>query len=329
MCLSPATDGAALTMLDLAGWRVRLACRPAEFAAETATHYAPFAAAGDASPHLTIEVTLVGNAAASAPEAAQPAWNGTVWLLDASGFSGRIDLAQARAALTLDSATPQVHLEYFLRVLLALLAQHEDGLLIHAAGLLMPATGQVYLFIGCSGSGKSTVVRLSSGKGIALNDDLILVRPEGGDWMAYGTPFWNAETGDRAGQTARGLVAGVYVLIQDGAVYLEPCSPALATAELAINCPVANGDPTLASNLLARCRTLAETVPVRRLHFRKDPDFWQFLQPVAAEVGDEHATRNTQHATRNTQHATRNTQHATRSHNACNSMMSRRTPQEL
>jgi hypothetical protein len=302
-------------MLDLAGWRVRLACRPAEFAAETAARYAAFAAAGDVSPHLMVEVTLVGDAAAAAPEAAQLTQNGTVWLLDASGFSGRIDFVQTRAALTLDSATPQTHLEYFLRVLLALLAQREGGLLMHAAGLLMPTTGQVYLFVGRSGSGKSTVVQLSAGKGVALNDDLILVRPQNGSWMAYGTPFWNVETGDRTGQTACGPVAGVYVLIQDQALDLEPCSSALATAELAINCPVVNGDPTLASDLLARCRTLAETAPVRRLHFRKDPDFWQLLQPVAAEVGDEHATRNTQHATR--------------SHHACNSTMSQRTPQAL
>jgi hypothetical protein len=264
-------------LLALAGWRVRLACRPAGFAAETAARYASFAVADDAAPHLTVEATLVGSTAAPASEAAAPRLDGSIWLLDAAGFSGTINYAHAQANLTLDSATPQVHLEYFLRVLIALLAQREDGLLIHAAGLRMPATGQVNLFIGCSGSGKSTVARLSAGQAVTLNDDLVLVRPATGGWNAYGTPFWNAETGDRVGQTAHGPIAGVYVLIQDRAIYLEPCSLAVATAELAVNCPVVNGDPVLTPGLLARCRSLAAAVPVQRLHFRKDPDFWQLL----------------------------------------------------
>ena len=107
-----------------------------------------------------------------------------------------------------------------------------------------------------------------------LNDDLVLLRPEGAGWTAYGTPFWNAETLARDGQNAHGPLAGVYKLVQDRQVYLEPLSPAAAAAELVANCPVVNGIPELLPGLLASCRALAGAIPVQRLHFRKDPDFW-------------------------------------------------------
>ena len=168
------------------------------------------------------------------------------------------------------------HLDYFLRALYALLADQDGGLLIHAAGLQNPADGRVYLFTGQSGSGKSTVVALSPWA-TALNDDLILLRPQEAHWTAYGTPFWNSETVQRAGQTCRGPVAGVYPLIQDSQVYLEALSPGRATAALAANCPILNADVGRLPALLQRCLAVAAAAPVQRLHFRKAPGFWDLL----------------------------------------------------
>jgi hypothetical protein len=273
--------GATLTTLEIAGWRVRLECHPAELGASVAARYAPFVALADAAPDLTVFVNLAGDALAAGLAEAKLKQDGKVWLLDAPGFSGTIDLVRAQAALSLDSVTPWVQIEHFLRVLYALLAERDGGLMFHAAGLLAPDTGQVYLFIGCSGSGKSTVVRLLSRQLITLNDDLILVRPERQGWLAYGTPFWNTEITERVGQTAHGPVARVCVLVKDVAVHLEPLSSALATAELMANCPVVNGEPTLLPDLLVRCRNLAAVVPVQRLHFRKDPGFWDLLSFTA------------------------------------------------
>jgi hypothetical protein len=195
--------------------------------------------------------------------------------LEAPGFSASVDLAQGAGELALASAIPLADLEHFLRVTVALLAFRKGGLLIHAAGL--HSDGKVHLFIGQSGSGKSTVVALSP-QALALNDDLIVLRRAGEAWVACGTPFWNMEAEHREGQTACGPLAGIYKLAQDSEVYLEDLSPAAATAELVANCPVLNGSPAHLAALLLRCRQLAGEVPVRRLHFLKTGSFWPLLE---------------------------------------------------
>jgi len=262
-----------LTIINLAGWRVRLKCRPAALDAAVAARYAAFAASAGLVA-LEAQVTLEG------AQRVEPGPEITVgrfrneYLFDAPGFSGTINFEDRKAGLALSSAAPLEDVEYFLRIVYALLADREGGLLIHAAGL--SAGGGVHLFAGQSGSGKSTVVALSP-HATALGDDLILLRPDPDGWTAHGTPFWNAETLQRAGQTASGSLVGIYKLIQDRTVYVEPLSPAAAAAELVANCPVVNGLPDRLPGLLARCRALAQAAPVARLHFRKDPDFWGVL----------------------------------------------------
>jgi hypothetical protein len=136
----------------------------------------------------------------------------------------------------------------------------------------------VHLFIGQSGSGKSTAASLSRGRGVVMNDDLIVLRPEKDCWIAHGTPFWNFETIDRDGQTSSAPVAGIYTLIKDPDVFLEPMSAAAAVAALIGSCPVVNGDPGRTFELMARCRQIVRAVPVQQLHFRKAPSFWDVLE---------------------------------------------------
>ncbi len=261
--------------LDLAGWRIRLACRPAALETRVAGAYAPFLAPADGAPDAHVDLAWVGDAPRPLPAAdLLPAADGDAWRLDAAGMAARIGRDARAATVTFDAAAPAAALEYFLRVLVALLADREGGLLLHAAALRV--AGRVHLFTGPSGSGKSTVAALSPAA-VTLNDDLVLLRRTGGRWIAHGTPFWNAETLDRGGQTASGPVAGIYRLVQDRDVYLEPLSRAAATAELAANCPVVNGDPAALPGLMVRCRDLAGAVPVARLHFSRDPGFWELI----------------------------------------------------
>ena len=201
---------------------------------------------------------------------------GDVCLFDVPGAYGRIDLSSWQADLRLRRENSGNLLEHFLKSLFAYLAFHRGGLLFHAAGILVD--GKVFLFTGEGGSGKSTVVSLSP-DGLALNDDLVVLRPDGQGWRAYGTPFWNVQTTRRSsGQTADGVVAGIYRLAQDQQDYLEPIPNAVAISELMANCPVVNVDPVELPTLVSRCRELAEAVKVQRLHFRKSADFWPLLQ---------------------------------------------------
>lgn len=270
-----------MTTLNIAGWRIRLICAPTTLAQAAASRYAAFLGADDGLPDLTVEVraeprgTVQRAGFASLLDTRLRA-QGSDYVLDASEICGRIAPLERQASLQFFSADPLGELEYFLRITCALLAFHEGGLLVHGAALLLD--GVVSLFIGQSGSGKSTVVALSA-DATALGDDMVVLRPGAGEWTVHGTPFWNALTTARDGQTRSGRLTGIYKLIQDRDVYLEPMRDAAAAAELVANCPVVNGDPAAVTGLLARCRQLVQAAPVQKLHFRKDPSFWAVIRP--------------------------------------------------
>lgn len=259
-------------------------CEPEAVAEAVRAQYVAFLAHAAAPADLTVHIALTPGASASALLDARLRPEGEDFLLDVPGGCGRISLASRNATLTASGAAPLTEVEYFLRITVALLAYHRGGLLVHAAGLLVE--GQAHLFIGQSGSGKTTVVSLS-GHAVALSDDLVLLRPGPQGWTAHGTPFWNSETVARQGQTASGPLAGIYKLIQDRSVYLAPMSPVVGAAELFASCPVVNGPPTLTAGVLGRCRALVGDVPVQGLHFRKDDSFWAVVRsqpPPGVEI---------------------------------------------
>lgn len=277
--------------LNLAGWHIRIVCAPTELAAQAAARYAAFVVAPASVADLTVEVRPAEVAQSPAVVSAQTAVEPGLgllrapirveqgdYLLDAPGIRGRIAMGDRQAQLYYCGVPSLGQVEYFLRIACALLAYHAGGLLVHAAGLQVG--GGVYLFIGQSGSGKSTVVALSPGAA-ALGDDLILLRPAPGGWQAYGTPFWNLDArymDMRCGEAVHGPLAGIYKLVQDPDVHLEALSLPVAIAELVANCPVVNGMAAALPELVSRCHVLARAVPPAALHFRKDPGFWQLIR---------------------------------------------------
>ena len=122
-------------------------------------------------------------------------------LLDMPGGCGKIFFGAWKVVLGLERQYFWHNLEFALKALLAYVAFRHGGLLFHGAGVLL--NGGAYLFTGESGSGKSTVVALSPDK-VALNDDLVVLRPYGAGWWAYGTPFWNAAATQRDGRHPKG-----------------------------------------------------------------------------------------------------------------------------
>jgi hypothetical protein len=66
-------------------------------------------------------------------------------------------------------------------------------------------------------------------------------------------------------------------LVQDQKVYLEPLSPAQGMAEMITSVPLINADPSRTHELVTRCQSLMVSVPVYRLHFRKDNSFWNAI----------------------------------------------------
>jgi hypothetical protein len=271
--------------LCIGAWQFNIECTPAEMNDAVARRYAPFVVAPRAECHLVVEAEFLP--AASIDTRQQGLLNARVvpfaddYLLDEPEINGTISLIRQRASLRLSSSEPLRDLEYFLRIVVALFAYEQGGLLIHGAAL---AVGDwAHVFIGRSGSGKSTVVALSP-HAAALGDDLVLLRQDAGGWVVHGTPFWNWQAGDRSGQTLHARLRGIYKLVQSDQVRLSPLSAGAATAELMVNCPIVNGVEALIPGLVTVCRQLALATPVQSLHFRKDATFWRLLEREKATV---------------------------------------------
>ena len=190
-------------------------------------------------------------------------------------YAGWLDLAARRARLNVIAPHPFEPIDYFVRAALALLAFEAGGLLFHAAGLARRGNG--YAFFGYSGSGKTTVARVSSDAQV-LNDDLVVFLPDADRWLMFATPFSNPTQVMPAGPQSAPLAA-LYRLVQDRRVFVEPIEPAAAIAEVIASSPVVSADPDRAVTLLARAAQIVGTVYVQRLHFLPEPSFWAVIQP--------------------------------------------------
>jgi hypothetical protein len=220
-------------------------------------------------------VRLLQDPALPVPEGplfeARPHFVGRQCQLKVPGFDGQITFdAEKTARLRAHPAAEPGDLAYFIRTVFALQAFEQQALLFHAAGVVH--NGAAYAFFGHSGSGKTTAARLSQGKPV-LNDDLLLLRPDGVGWEVWATPFGRRRVPEIRSAPLRALLR----LVQAPEERLEPMPRGMALGELVANSPVINADPTRSTALLTRWEGILKTVPVNLLHFRKSAAFWEVI----------------------------------------------------
>ncbi len=189
--------------------------------------------------------------------------------LEAPGYKVCIDAKSKCGEMLAHPEAKPADVGYFLRVAFAMHAFTQGAMLFHAACVVHHDKG--YLLFGLSGSGKTTAARLSAPDPV-LNDDLLLLWPSAEGWLVYSTPF-----GKSRGTRRVVPVQAALRLVQDTDVYLEPLSPGRVLSELVANSPIISGDRTQLPALMARWTQFIDQVPVRALHFRKDPTFWEVI----------------------------------------------------
>jgi hypothetical protein len=229
----------------------------------------------DQTPDLTLDVTLSGRERVSPLMDTGTEFRDGMLHFNAPGYKGRIQVPGDTGKLRLSSAYPVEDIDYALRVAYALLAFQAGGVMLHAAGI--DRDGVAFLFTGGhSGSGKTTVARLSA-RAIVLNDDLVILLPERSGWQVHGTPFWNPTQFEPRARSAP--LGGNFRLVQADHVEIESMSSGLAIAELVANVPVIPQDPVRSAVLLRRLGDINRAVPLKKLHFTLDDSFWDLIDP--------------------------------------------------
>lgn len=188
---------------------------------------------------------------------------GQVWFCDADGWGFQSSLMN------------------FLRVVYSTLALKKGGFLLHSAAVVRK--GKAYLLFGPSGSGKTTASSLSiqdDASSRVLSDDLILILPgdePGAGPVAVSSPFrgWFAELPEAQESFP---VAGFYRLVQDQRVFLEPLSAARGISEVIGSLPFVTDRAEYGESILTAVSQALAGAPAYRLHFLKDPSFWEVLE---------------------------------------------------
>lgn len=141
------------------------------------------------------------------------------------------------------------------------------GVLVHACGVSYRGRG--ILFLGTSGSGKSTTAGLWRGReGVTiLSDDRVVVRGDGDGFRIFGTP-WHGDAGCESPESAP--LDAVFILEQAPRNRIQEMTPSSAVAQMMVRAFPAMWDHEGLEFAVRFLTRLAERVPVRRLHFLSD-----------------------------------------------------------
>jgi hypothetical protein len=150
------------------------------------------------------------------------------------------------------------------------------GLLLHSTAVLK--NGKIFLFLGTSGGGKSTVAAISKDHKV-IGDDVVAVRKIRSAFYAFSTP-WRQSGAVITDRRIKGKVHALYFLNKSKRIRFEPLAQERALAAmLARQIHFLNHTemPLIEKAFFTACE-LARAVPAYRMEFKKDEDFWPSLE---------------------------------------------------
>jgi hypothetical protein len=157
-----------------------------------------------------------------------------------------------------------------LRVVYTLLLTDFDGFMLHSSGLI--AEDRSYLFVGRSGAGKSTILRLltKSTQVSPLSDELVIVRKDSA-YNAYSTPFWGElSPGNAANKSAK--IDKTFFLVKSEIDKISRISRSESIKLLLPNVLFFSNNPSYVNRLIETVAKFCNTVGFRKLWFSKSID---------------------------------------------------------
>ena len=166
-------------------------------------------------------------------------------------------------------------------VFTSLVMVNSGRLMVHGAGIKKSKGRGGYLFLGISGTGKSTVASLSSGD-MVLSDDATVIEVARGGCHIHATPFRQVESEKSSPQRLyleREKLDKLIFIHQSATTTIQPREQRNAFTELLkehLHCFEVMGEP-LKRRAFYLCRDVCEMNPSHDLFFRKDPGFWELV----------------------------------------------------
>ncbi|MCX7829547.1 MAG: hypothetical protein N2445_00600 [Acidobacteria bacterium] len=164
-------------------------------------------------------------------------------------------------------------IENYLMRVFNIMAIEAGGFFIHACGVVKDQ--KAYLFYGPSGSGKSAVASLSPDLGV-LSDDMILIIPKEGDYLASSTPFWGSMS--RALRT-KGIfsIKGCFHLVKSTETELKKIENIKAMTTLFSSSLFGAFNSKRSSKLFDNIKDFVKHKEVKELALPLKPVFWDLI----------------------------------------------------
>jgi hypothetical protein len=157
-----------------------------------------------------------------------------------------------------------------------------DSVMLHGVGI--KRQGKNFLFLGLSGSGKSTIARLSTPEDV-ISDDGIIVEKDLSGYCLSPAPLdqstsYNGNKNMKKTLTSGSVLSSGFLLKRDNEVFLEKILPADASSIILKN--HIHYFRYFPRESLERAfyliSDLCRHVPFYMLHFRKDTSFWKLIE---------------------------------------------------
>ncbi|GEM_PF-899331 len=185
-------------------------------------------------------------------------------------FFGIIDIAARTGKFILFNNTFMTY-ESIIRIFYSLLAVENHGFLIHSSSLIHNTKG--YVFFGISGSGKSTVVKLSESDE-CLTDELTLITKDQTGYITAGTPF-HGELPIYMNKAAS--LANLFLLTKSETTYFRKMNRSEIYPILLRNVLFFSDDWELRQKIFNTVIDLANQVDIYEMNFEKNNKFWRII----------------------------------------------------